>query len=451
MCGKIGLCLAAALALTALTATGPFADGASARTIQTIYSFCQPQNCIDGKMPEGGLLIDASENLFGTTAVGGAHDHGVIFELVANGDKTDWAYSLLHSFCGQSNCTDGSSPQGSLIRDVNGALYGVTSGGGKNGHGIIFALTPNNHQTAWKFSVLFSFCPNDNCSTTGDAPDTKLTYAGEASGVPYDGTSPLYGTTEAGGAHGGGVAYSLTPGKKNRWKEQVMHNFCSNSGGTGCLDGDVPAGELVVDAAGSLYGVTFFNGGQNGGNVYRLTKKSKDWSFADIFDFQGTSPSPTGLGATGGLIFDSAGNIYGNTSNGGSGFDGVIYQLTPGGGKQYTQTVLYNFCSQSGCTDGGQPYQSTLVVNATGVLSGTGHAGGNSDFFGQPAGVIYQFDPSISQEKVIYKFCSDTNCKDGSHPNNVVMDADGNLFGTTLQGGHFGGSEGAGTIFVLRN
>ena len=181
---NLGLGFAAVLALTAFGATGPFRSNASARAIQTIYSFCQPQNCVDGKMPEGGLVMDTSENLFGTTAAGGAHDHGVIFELVANGDKTDWSYGLLYSFCSKSNCTDGESPQGSLIQDVTGTLYGVTSGGGKNAHGTVFTLTPNKHQTAWKYNVLFSFCPSGDCRTTGDAPDTKLNYAGEASGVP---------------------------------------------------------------------------------------------------------------------------------------------------------------------------------------------------------------------------------------------------------------------------
>jgi uncharacterized repeat protein (TIGR03803 family) len=434
-------------AVLAFAATAPFGGGASARSLQSIYSFCQPQNCIDGKMPMGGVILDSSDNIYGTTSIGGAHNHGVIFELVANGDKTAWSYSLLYSFCGKSSCTDGDSPQGSLIQDVNGTLYGVTSGGGKNAHGTIFTLAPNKQHTSWKFKSLFSFCPNGSCSTTGGGPTVKLTYAGEASGVPYDGTSPLYGTTEGGGAHGSGVAYSLAPGKKNKWKQTVIHDFCSLDN---CGDGDLPTGELSFDANGSLYGVTFFSGGQNAGNVYRLAPKHKNWVFTDLFDFQGTSPSPTGLSATGGMIFDSAGNLYGTTSNGGPEFNGVLYKLTPDG-KQYTQTILYNFCSLSNCADGGDPYFSTLVMDSTGVLFGTGRSGGNSDFFSQPAGVIYSFDPSVSQEKVIYKFCGDTGCKDGAHPSNVVMDAAGNLFGTTLQGGRFGGSEGAGTVFMLKN
>jgi len=183
MRGNLYLGVAALVTLTAFGAAGPLGGSASARAIQSIYSFCQPQNCIDGKMPMGGIVIDASENLYGTTAVGGAHDHGVIFELVANEDKSDWSYSLLYSFCGQSSCTDGDGPQGSLIQDVNGALYGVTSGGGNDGHGTIFALTPNASRTKWKYKTLFSFCPNKNCSRTGDAPDTKLSYIGEAGGV----------------------------------------------------------------------------------------------------------------------------------------------------------------------------------------------------------------------------------------------------------------------------
>ena len=110
-------------------------------TMKVLYDFCAVQNCADGFSPQGGLVMDAAGNLYGTTYYGGAYgggqSGGTIFKLTPQG-----VYTVLYTFCSQPNCTDGSDPRGSLVRDAKGNLYGVTASGGAYGFGTVFKLTP---------------------------------------------------------------------------------------------------------------------------------------------------------------------------------------------------------------------------------------------------------------------------------------------------------------------
>ncbi len=271
-----------AFAIGLLIAAGPW-SAASAYTLKTLYSFCAKTNCPDGNTPTGGLLMDASGDLYGTTVGGGlsAFVSGTVFELVPNAKKTKWKEKVLYEFCAQANCADGEEPTSTLIADKSGDLYGTTSAGGKTGHGLAFELMPNAKRTKWKLKVLYNFCSVGGASCLdGDAfsplEHAGLTYAGAATGVPYDGTSPLYGTTIQGavgtdGGLGPGVVFELTPGKK-KWSETVIHVFCQAI--STCKDGLNPVAGLIVDAAGNLYGTTLngrLGGVGNGGTVFEVS------------------------------------------------------------------------------------------------------------------------------------------------------------------------------------
>jgi uncharacterized repeat protein (TIGR03803 family) len=176
----------------------------------------------------GGLTFDAKGNLYGVTGAGGDHNDGTIFELTSG--THGWTLTTLHSFNGQ----DGGSPNGGLIFDAAGNLYGTTPVGGKGyGGGTAFEMTPDS--TGWTFNVLYDFCLQYHC------PD-----GGDPSAVIMDGLGNLYGTALAGGSYGDGIVFELMPGSSG-WDETILHSFDGS-------DGYFPYAALTFDKAGDLYG-----------------------------------------------------------------------------------------------------------------------------------------------------------------------------------------------------
>src|SRR6185312_4917897 len=159
-----------------------------------------------------------------------------------------------------------------LVIDVNGNLYGVTSFGGANGEGVAFELSPNADRTAWTFSILHNFCSVGGFNCTDGrtpAPNAGLTYSGAASGVLYDGVSPLYGTAYGGGGHGYGVIFELLPSEsRTSWTQNVLYSFCAQAS---CTDGSYPAAAILVDGTGNLFGTTWSGGGHGQGAVFELS------------------------------------------------------------------------------------------------------------------------------------------------------------------------------------
>jgi uncharacterized repeat protein (TIGR03803 family) len=188
-----GFAIAAFLSAVSLTALSASVAASESRVL---YSFCHHGKsvCADGKNPAANLVADAAGNLYGTTNAGGSTGDGVVFELVRSGRKH--SYQLLHSFDGAA---EGGVPVTPLIIDTAGNLYGTATADGANFGGTAFKLSPNGGQ--WTYTVLTSFCStaDDGC-IQGQVPESPLTYAGESSGQPYDGTSTLYGTTLERGA-----------------------------------------------------------------------------------------------------------------------------------------------------------------------------------------------------------------------------------------------------------
>jgi uncharacterized repeat protein (TIGR03803 family) len=206
----------------------------------------------DGKYPQPIVVFDASGNVYGTTQQGGADGCGTAFELTpASGGG--WIEKVLHNF--SNNGKDGCYPNGSLIRDAAGSLYGTTeTGGSPRGVGTIFELTPQPGG-GWSERLLHVF----GASTDGSQP-----YAGLTS----DASGNLYGTTIGGGVNKSGTVFKLTPIIGGTWTETVLYSFCSQSS---CADGSIPVAGLTLDAAGHLYGTTWYGGAHNYGTVFEIT------------------------------------------------------------------------------------------------------------------------------------------------------------------------------------
>src|SRR5579872_824781 len=208
---------------------------ASAAKYQVIHKF----SGTDGSDPQDGLIaFDSAGNLFATTASGGLYGNGTVFRLTPNSDGS-WTETVLYSFTGGA---DGSVPGPSgVIFDGTGNLYGATSAGGDYGFGTVYKLTPNSDST-WTETVLHSF---------GNGADGATPWAG----VAFDVSGNLYGTTQTGGAYGGGTVYQLMPNSEGTWTENVVHSFGNGS------DGNTPhVGSLIFDAAGAIYGTTHYGG-----------------------------------------------------------------------------------------------------------------------------------------------------------------------------------------------
>jgi len=353
---------------------------------------------------------------------------------------------VLHTFTGN---WDGSYPQGSLIFDSAGNLYGSTNAGGGvpicpgegSGCGVVFELSPTS-TGAWKETALFRFAS----SATGAAPQGSLL---------FDSAGNLYGLTPEGGGsslcggdvNGCGIAYELSPNSSGgSWTQSILEVF--NEGPEGAL----PLAGFIADAAGNLYstaGLSNFGGG----NVFEISKTSSGWQFNVLYNFT--------AGADGGapeanLVFDAAGNLYGTTVVGGnlagcfgSGC-GVVFELSPTASGTWTEKVLHAF---SGGRDGGQPV-GALIFDAAGNLYGTASNSAGTACFGGGCGLVFELSPTSTgawTEKVLHTF---TGAGDGAVPMaGVIRDSAGNLYGTTVAGGNLtgvcAGNGGCGVVFKL--
>jgi uncharacterized repeat protein (TIGR03803 family) len=435
----------------------PCADGnhasrnnapAAAASRQTLYSFCEKTGCTDGTSPSADLAMDAAGHLFGTTTGGGTHGSGTLFEMQRNLLTGKWQRHVLHNFCASGYpCHDGTTPTGRLVIDALGNLYGTASGGNTEDGGVAFVLVRNLSGDTWTYHTLYAFCARAVCAD-GKNPASGLTYAGEASGAPYDGMSPLYGTTRNGGAQNAGTAFQLVPAPGHaRWAEHLIHSFCAR---TGCADGSQPWQSLTMDSKGDLFGVTYGRSdAPHAGLVFELTPiGGNHWTETVLHAFCQAADCADGR-APNALVMDASGNLFGTVYGGGANGQGLVFRLTPNGVNS-AYAVLYNFCSQTYCYDGAAP-SSALMLDASGNLYGTTYYGGidqiDRDSVG--GGTVFRLTHA-GVYTVMQNFCAVAGCADGEYPNaGVVMDASGALYGTTQLGGSHTSMFQGGTVFRL--
>jgi uncharacterized repeat protein (TIGR03803 family) len=387
-------------------------------TEQILHSF---RNGKDGAQPEGGLIADQKGNLYGTTVYGGTgkgySGFGTVFTVAPDGDE-----SALYAFKGGS---DGTYPTDTLLLDKNGNLYGTTTGGGTgcspSGCGTVFKLAPHGKET-----LLYVFQGQDD----GWRP---------LGGLIADANGNLFGTTALGGSYNGecaqtgcGTVFELTPGGTII----TLHAFQGGSDGYG------PSGGVIMDSSGNLYGTTY--GGGSGTNcefgcglVFKLTP---DGTYAVLYAFQGGSD---GSAPEAGLVTDAAGNLYGTTFWGGdtnscSDGCGTVFKLTPAG----QESVLHAFHYGS---DGGSP-EAGLLMDKKGNLYGTTFAGGSnsgckkSGFTG--CGTVFEVSPE-GVETVLYRF---SRSQGGNPAAGLLPGAHGDFYGTT----EYGAKGNNGVVFELK-
>jgi uncharacterized repeat protein (TIGR03803 family) len=353
-------------------------------TYSVLYNFA---GATDGAAPEAPLLLLSGE-LYGTTAQGGASQFGTVFQV----DATTGAESVLYSFAGGS---DGANPHSGLVSDSNGNLYGTTSSGGASGAGTVFEITASGTET-----VLYSF------SGGSDGADPEA-------GLTFDSKNNLYGTTNLGGANGDGTVFELGASRN----ETVLYSF------RGGKDGQNPKAGVVINQRGTLYGTTSSGGTPGFGVVFKLTSANIE---TVLYSFTGKKDGANPLGA---LIQDSAGNVYGTASQGGTLQHGTIFKL-----NTRVTKVLHGF---SNAVNGIYPY-AAVIQDSAGNLYGTTAEGGTDGY-----GTVFKIDLS-GKETVLHSFSYANG--DGGYPyGGVVMNQAGDLFGITLQGG----SMGLGTVFKI--
>jgi len=322
--------------------------------------------------------------------------------------------TVLYSFTGG---TDGGGPEAGLIRDATGNLYGTTTFGGDPDADVGVVYTVDN---AGKETVLHTFTGGED----GASPFARLL---------RDAKGNLYGTTGYGGAGSAGTVFKLT----TNGKRTLLHSFTGKRG-----DGALPFAGLVCDGAGNLYGTTMFGGaahnGREYGTVFKLSKAGKE---TILYSFKGAAD---GAYPTADLVRDKAGNSYGTTSGGYNTNNGTVFKVDAKG----KETVLYSFTDG---TDGGYPWAG-LVRDAKGNLYGTTQYGGNlSCYYPYGCGTVFKVDPK-GKFTVLHSFTGSTT--DGQLPlGGLILDAKGNLYGTTYIGGtggcFDGTSYGCGTVFKL--
>jgi uncharacterized repeat protein (TIGR03803 family) len=345
----------------------------------------------DGASPEFGTLVrDGTGNLYGTTTNGGAFGYGSVFSVSPTG-----AEKVIYSFAGDP---DGKYPHEGVILGGAGNLYGTTFDGGAFGYGTVFKLA----MATGAETVLYNFVGQPDAAN----PDSVLA---------RDSAGNLYGTTFFGGTSNNGTVFELNA----LGQEMILHNFAGPP-----TDGSIPFAGLVRDSAGDLFGTTVSGGTNNAGAVFKLTSTGTETL---LYSFTGT---PDGRFPHGHLTLEAAANLYGTTSNGGAQGFGMVYRLTASG----QETKLYSFTLEP---DGQSPIAG-LVRDSQGNFYGTTQFGGELGF-----GSVFKVT-GAGQESVIYSFAGPP---DGQAPvAGLIIDAQGNLYGTTQQGG----ASNLGMVFELK-
>jgi len=348
--------------------------------LTTIASFAGT----NGIFPETGVILGPDGALYGTTSVGGTNSLGTVFRVTTNGDLTS-----LVSFSGNAGGTLGNYPR-YLTLGPDGAIYGITHGGGTSAQGAAFRITTNG-----TFTSIASF----------SGPEVGL-----SDGLTLGADGNFYGAAAATGQSNHGLIYRMT---KNGVRTTIAYFDGTN--------GFQPSARMILGDDGVLYGTTYFGGVSSAGSVFKCTTNG-EITLIKSFDFSG-GYYPEGI------LAKIGGMMYGTTQLGGDGpgGDGTVFELFPGG----TVIPIFNF----GKTNGMSP--ADLIAGSDGALYGCAGAGGPSG-----EGTVYRITTS-GVLTTLATFSDNGNDAEAG----LVQADDGNFYGATS----FGGEYGRGTIFRVNS
>jgi uncharacterized repeat protein (TIGR03803 family) len=390
------------------------AQPANAKSYAILHDFVPPTG-----LPDAPLAVDATGNLFGTYSLPSSpNTAGAVYELTAPKKKSGArTFHRVHVF--HVNGRDGEFPNFGVLVGPDGNLFGMTPMGGTKQNGTIFELIPQKARGAqWQEKILHNFTSGED----GGAPDAPLVLGPDGA---------IYGSTEiGGGTQGWGNIFKLVTNDKGAYTLQILFTFPGGAAGV------IPTGALAFDAAGDIYGTTLSGGDNNSGTAFELSP-AEDGTFTETV-LHSFGPSADGVNPRAGLTMDPSGNLFGATQAGGSGGEGVAYELSPsanGGG--WTYTILHAF----GGNDGGLPNSELPLLDSAGNLLGTTTTGGRHG-----GGTIWKLTAPQNgkawTKSVLHSFAGSP---DGNAPlAGLTADIDGSLVGTTEMGGI-----DVGTIFRI--
>jgi uncharacterized repeat protein (TIGR03803 family) len=443
----IRVCLLLAVALTLVVpASAEWKE-------KVLYSF---QGVPDGAVPTGAVVFDKAGNLYGATLDGGAStcdgpgQCGTVYKLAPPATKGGaWTETVLYIFKGHAQ-NDGATPEGGLVTDEAGNLYGTTGYGGSGpclllggavGCGTVYEISPPAKQDdPWTETVLYSFQGGkDGYVASGD--------------LVFDKAGNLYGATLFGGGkgttcdslYGGqcGTVFKLSPPKTKggNWTEKLLHAFA------GATDGANPNGGLLLDSKGAIYGTTVWGGstacqGPGCGTVFGLKPPKKGggaWTEEMIHRF---IDGNDGAGPNGDLIFDAKGALYGTAGGGGPASGGVVFRFAKRA-NTWGQTVLHAF---SGSGNAPCCPLAGLVFDDSGNLYGVSLSG---TYF---RGTVFRLHaPRTSTDGWIFDLLyTMEGVPDSAYPEaGLIFGKAGGPYGTTQGGGTGTCSGGCGTVFEV--
>src|SRR5580698_10216307 len=395
-------------------------SGLATSTEKTLYSSI-PYPL--GFVPQGNMVADAQGSLYGATSEGGVStcNYGLgcgTIFKLARGSNGHWQEEILLNLTGP----DGAEPI-NVVLDAAGNVYAITAAGGSYNYGTVVEVTPT-YGDKWAETVLYSF--------TGGSD------GGQPVGLVIGPTGNLYGTTYSEG-NGCGASFQLTPSSGGGWTESTAYAFADS------LDACHPDGIPVVDEKGDIFGTTYDGGTSGLGAAFALSSTGEgQWQEAVIYSFSGEMTAPNSLVAA------PNGVLYGTSYfGGGEVFDGAVFELAMKANGQWTLTSLYGF---TGGADGDVP--QGLILDSAGNLYGTTYRGGGSSACTDGCGTVYKLTPGVNggwNETVLQRF---ENPVEGAYgAPGLLFDASGNLYGATFGGGSQScandGYEGCGTVFEM--
>ena len=347
----------------------------------------------------GSLIEDADGNLFGTTLNGGPDrfNYGTVFEIV----DTAGVYASTPTTLVTFDDTNGADPEGSVIADANGNLFGTNFFGGAGGAGTVFEIV-------------------NTAGVYASTPTTLVTFNGPNGGYPHgsltaDESGSLFGTTSDGGSAGDGTVFEIvdTAGVYASAATTLV-TFAGNNG-------SAPVGTVIADVNGNLFGTTSSGGAEGDGTVFEIANTTGVYASTatTLVTFDGTS----GSAPSGSLIADANGDLFGTTSSGGAEGDGTVFEIVKIAGVYASAPItLVTFNGSNGSDPKG-----SLIADANGDLFGTTHGGGAGAL-----GTVFE----IAKTAGLYASAPTTlvtfNGGNGSDPEgSLIADGNGNLFGTT--------------------